>query len=140
MKTLVLILALLQNIPDIYKSANDDFNAGRWSDAAAKYAAVLKEDAKHVPSRFNLAVCYTKMGDTDRAIAAYQTLLEQDGGIYEAEVNLAILLDQSGKHDEAGTHYEKALALRPGDAQAEVNLGMFYIRGNDVEKAYPHLL
>lgn len=140
MKTVILILALLQNIPELYNSANDDFNAGRWSDAAGKYEAVLKEDSKRVPSLFNLAVCYTKLGDTARAIGTYQMLLEEDAGIYEAQVNLAILLDQTGKHEEAGNHYEKALALRPDDTQAEINLGMFYMRENDVEKAYPHLV
>ena len=104
-----------------------------------KYESVLKEDASHIPSRFNLAVCYTKLGNTDAAIAAYRTLLDQNGTIYEARVNLAILLDQSGKRDEAGEQFEKALELRPDDAQAQLNLGMFYIRANNLEKAYPHL-
>jgi tetratricopeptide (TPR) repeat protein len=140
MKAFILIFFLLQNIPEIYTSANADFEAGRWAEAAAKYEMVLKEDGAHIPSRFNLAVCYTKLGDAGRAIEAYRTLLEQNESIYEAHVNLAILLEQNGKHEEAGEQYEKALNLRPDDAQAQINLGMFYIRGNDVDKAYPHLL
>ena len=140
MKTIILTLALLQSIQDIYNSANTDFEAGRWAEAAAKYEAVLKEDGTHIPSRFNLAVCYTKTGNVDGAIAAYRTLLSQNGTIYEARVNLAILLDQNGKRDEAGEQFEKALELRPDDAQAQLNLGMFYVRGNETEKAYPHLI
>jgi len=65
--------------------------------------------------------------------------LDQDSTIYEARVNLALLLDQTGKRSEAGEQFEKALALRPDDLQAELNLGMFYMRDNNVEKAYPHL-
>ena len=57
MKTLLLILTLLQSVEDIYKSANADFDAQRWADAAAKFGLVLKEDPSHIPSRFNLAVC-----------------------------------------------------------------------------------
>jgi tetratricopeptide (TPR) repeat protein len=140
MKAVLLIVTLLQNAPEIYTGANADFNAGRWAEAATKYEAVLKEDGAHIPSRFNLAVCYTKLGDTDRAIGSYRTLLAENDSIYEAHVNLAILLEQTGKHSEAGEQYEKALSLHPDDAQAQINLAMFYLRGNDVEKAYPHLL
>ncbi len=139
MKSIILILALLQSIQDVYNSANADFDAGRWAEAASKYEAVLKEDPSHIPSRFSLAVCYTKTGNIDAAIANYRTLLGQNETIYEAHVNLAILLDQNGKRDEAGEQYERALALRPDDGQAQLNLGMFYIRGNNVETAYPHL-
>src|SRR2546429_4943397 len=115
MKTLLLILGLLQSVQDVYKSANTDFDAGRWAEAAAKYEQVLKEDATHVPSRFNLAVCFTKTGRLDDAIAAYRALIEQDGTIYEAHVNLALLLDQTGKRAEAVEQFQKALALRPDD-------------------------
>src|ERR1051325_11389065 len=97
MKTAFLIFLLLQSVEDVYKAANTDFEAGRWTDAAAKYEMVLKEDPKHIPSRFNLAVCYTKAGKPDEAVAAYRALLEQDSTIYEAHVNLALLLDENGK-------------------------------------------
>ena len=140
MKTVLLILMLLQSVQDVYKSANTDFDANRWVEAAAKYEQVLKEDPSHIPSRFNLAVCYTKTGKVDDAIAAYRTLLDQDGSVYEARVNLAILFDQNGKRAEAGEQFEKAFALRPDDAPAELNLGMFYLRGDEVDKAYPHLV
>src|SRR5207247_2620425 len=140
MTTLILILALFQTAQDLYNSAATDFEAGRWAEAAMKYESVLKEDASHIPSRFNLAVCYTKLGNTDAAIAAYRTLLDQNGTIYEARVNLAILLDQSGKRDEAGEQFDKALNLHPDDVQAELNLAMFYMRGTEIDKAYPHLI
>src|SRR6266704_1759917 len=106
MAPLILVLALFQTAQDLYNSAATDFEAGRWAEAATKYESVLKEDTSHIPSRFNLAVCYTKLGNTDAAIAAYRTLLDQNGTIYEARVNLA----------------------------------MFYMRGNEIDKAYPHLI
>ena len=108
MKILLLIFALLQNIPEIYTAANADFDAGRWAEAAAKYEALLREDATHIRSRFNLAVCYTKLGNVDSAIAAYRTLLALNDSIDEAHTNLAMLLDQTGKHDEAREQYKKA--------------------------------
>ena len=139
LRSVFLTVVLLQSILDIYNSANSDFQAGRWADAASKYEQVLKEDAKNIPSQFNLAVCDTKLGKSAEAIAAYTKLLDQDATIYEAHFNLALLFEQTGKRPEAGEHYEKAFALRPGDIQAELNLAMYYMRGNDVTKAYPHL-
>src|SRR5262245_47493902 len=140
MKTALLILTLLQSIQDVYKAASADFDAGSWTEAAAKYEQVLKEDPSHIPSRFNLAVCYTKTLRLEDAIAAYRTLLDQNSTIYEARVNLALLLEQTGKRVEAGDQFEKALAFHPDDIQAELNLGMFYLKGDEKEKAYPHLV
>jgi tetratricopeptide (TPR) repeat protein len=140
MKTVLLILTLLQSVTDIYKSANADFDAEKWAEAAVKYEQVLKEDSSHIPSRFNLAVCYSKTGKPEEAISAYRTLLDQNATVYEARINLALLLDQTGKQAEAGEQFEKALALRPNEPQAELNLGMFYLRANDADKAYAHLI
>jgi tetratricopeptide (TPR) repeat protein len=140
MATIILILALLQSLENTYRSANEDFDAGRWADAAVKFELVLQVDPSHIPSRFNLAVCHTKTGNSERAIAEYQKILDQDAGIYEARTNLALLLDQSGKRAEAAGEYEKALELRPDDPRAHRNLGLFYMREQQIDKAYSHLL
>ena len=140
MTTILLILTLLQSAQDVYKSANTDFDAGRWPEAASKYEQVLKEDPAHIPSLFNLAVCLTKTGKIDEAIGAYRTLLDKDGTIFEAHLNLAILLDQTGRRAEAGEQFENALAMRPEDGQAQFNLAMFYVRGDDLGKAHPLLI
>jgi tetratricopeptide (TPR) repeat protein len=140
MKALILALVLLQSPEDILKSANADFDAGRWAEAANKFEFILKEDPSHIPTRFNLAVCYTKMANPAAAIIAYRTILGQDETIYEARTNLAILLDQTGQRAEAAEHFEKLVQVRPDDIQARFRLGMFYARGEDLEKAYPHLI
>ena len=140
MKAIILALALVQLPEDIFKTANADFDAGRWSEAAAKYELILKEDASHIPTRFNLAVCYAKTGNSGGAIAAYRRILEQDETIYEARTNLAMLLDQTAQRADAAGEFEKLVQLRPGDPQAQFRLGMFYARGNEIEKAYSHLL
>jgi protein O-GlcNAc transferase len=140
MTALLLLIALLQLPDDIVQTANADFDAGRWSDAAAKYELILKEDPSHIPTRFNLAVCYTKMGVSEMAIAEYRKILEQDETIYEVRNNLAILLDQNGSQSEAAEQYEKILQLRPDDGNVHFRLGMFYARGDELEKAYPHLV
>ena len=140
MATIILILALWQSPEDIYRNANADFDLERWEEAAAKFELVLASDPAHIPSRFNLAVCYTKIGNSGRAITEYRKILDQDAGIYEARTNLALLLDQNGKPTEAAAEYEKALELRPDDPRAHLNIGIFYMRERQIDKAYSHLL
>jgi tetratricopeptide (TPR) repeat protein len=134
------MLALLQLPEDIYKTANADFDAGRWADAAAKYGLILKEDPTHIPTRFSLAICYTRLGNTDAAITEYKKILEQDESIYEVRSNLAILLEQAGQRTAAAEQLEKIAQMRPDDPQVQFRLGMFYARGGELAKAYPHLL
>jgi tetratricopeptide (TPR) repeat protein len=140
MRILVLILALLQLPEDIYKTATADLDAGRWSDAAAKFELILKDDPAHIPTRFSLAVCYTKIGNADGAVSQYRKILELDETIYEARNNLAILLDQTGQRSAAAEQLEKLAVMRPDDPQAQFRLGMFYARGDELEKAYPYLV
>jgi len=140
MAIIILIVSLWQSPEELYRSANADFDRERWAEAAAKFEQVLVSDPSHIPSRFNLAVCYTKTGNSERAITEYRKILDQDASIYEARTNLAVLLEQSGKRAEAAGEYEKALQLRPEDARAHLNLGIFYMRGREIEKAYAHLL
>jgi len=140
MKVLFFILALLQFPEDIYKTANADFDSGRWSDAAAKYELILKDDPSHIPTRFSLAVCYTKTGNVEGAIAQYRKILELDDTIYEARSNLAILLVQTEQRNAAAEQLEKLAQMRPDDPEAQFRLGMFYARGDELEKAYPFLV
>src|SRR5437773_8075936 len=120
MTILILLLALLQSPEEIYKAANADFDAGRWTEAATKFEMVLNEDPSHIPSRFSLAVCYTKTGKPNDAIAAYRKILEQDGSIFEVRINLGLLLEKAGKLSDAVEQFEKSVELRPDDPQAHL--------------------
>lgn len=136
---ILLFLLLLQSVEDLYKAANADMDAQRWPEAAGKYELVLKDDPTHIPSQFNLAVCYTNLGNTDRAQQLYRKILEQDATIYEARINLAILLDQTGNSAAATEEFEKAIAARPYDNDARLTLGLRYMQAGETEKAYTHL-
>ena len=78
MKTLLALLLLVQNPADLYKSAVADMDNGRWAEAAATFEKILRDDPGHVPTEFNLAVCYTKLEKLDEAKQVYRKILEQD--------------------------------------------------------------
>jgi tetratricopeptide (TPR) repeat protein len=132
---LILTLLLTQSIEDTYKAAIADMDAARWSDAANNFEQVLKDDPTHIPSEFNLAVCYTNLERTQDAIALYRSILSQDNNVYEAHINLALLLEGSAAAEE----FERAISLRPDDAKAHLAAGLFYMEEQQIDSAYPHL-
>ncbi len=143
MKTVLLILVLLQSPEDLFKAANADMDAQRWAEAAAKFERVLKDDPTHIPTEFDLAVCYAKLGNTARAEQVYRAILEQDPTIYEAQTNLAILLYQAGKAADAEEQFGKAAKLRPQDAAPVLYLARLLEKRGDAIGAgtsYEHAL
>ena len=115
MKTLLALLLLFQNPADLYKSAVADMDNGRWSEAAATFEKILRDDPNHIPTEFNLAVCYAKLEKLDEAKQVYRKILEQDASMYEAHFNLGVLLLQSGEDKDAEQHFKTAATIRTDD-------------------------
>jgi tetratricopeptide (TPR) repeat protein len=115
MKSILLLLILLQNPADLYKSGTADMDANNWEQAAAKFKQVLESDPTHIPSEFNLAVCYTKLGKPEAAVPLYEKILEQNADIYEARFNLAVLLHEGGHETEADEQFQRAAGMHPQD-------------------------
>ena len=134
MKTIILLL-MLQSLQAAYDAATSDMAAGRWEDAAAKLEQIVKEDPKHIPSEFNLAVCYTKLGKVDRATELYQKILEQDGDVYEARINLGILMIDSGNTGGAEQQFARAADLRPQDPVPVLYTARLFDRRGDANSA-----
>jgi tetratricopeptide (TPR) repeat protein len=144
MMPILLLFAVLQNAPAesidaLWNSANADMQAQHWSEAAAKYEQVLKQDGTHVPSLFSLAVCYTNLNEPKRAAGAYSKLLEQDGAVFEARINYAWLLQRSGDNSAADEQMDKAIALRPDDPKTDMIAASFFTAENHFDRAYTHL-
>ena len=144
MITMAIILALFAQsqsaLEATYNAANLDMQEHRWSEAAAKYEVVLERAPNHVPTLFNLAVCYTNLANSKRAIEVYTKLLEQDGTVFEARINLALLLVQSGDQKSAEEQVDKALALRPNDPNADMFAASFFEELNQFDRAYIYLI
>ena len=90
--------------------------AGNCSDGITKLETILAEDPAHIPSRFNLAVCFTRTAQANRAIDAYREILAQDEAVFEAQMNLAILLSEEDSPEEALKEFARAAELHPSDA------------------------
>src|ERR1051326_5107176 len=134
MLLLVLILAL-QSPADIFKAANADMDAGRYAEAAAKFEQVLKDDPSQIPSEFDLAVCYTKLGKSKEAEELYRKIIEHDSNIYEAHFNLGVLLRDLNNGTAADEEFVKAAALQPDNPFPLIYHAEFLEQQGDIDKA-----
>jgi tetratricopeptide (TPR) repeat protein len=135
MKSILLFLLLLQNPADLYKSGTADMDAKNWEQAAAKFKQVLESDPTHIPSQFNLAVCYTRLGQPEAAIPLYEKILEQNADIYEARFNLAVLFHEAGNEISADEQFQKASTMRPQDPRPLLFHAEFLEKQGDTDRA-----
>lgn len=107
-----------------FDAALADLEAGRWSDAAERFEALLDRhpDAPHAWR--NLAIARERLGDSAGARAAFEAALRVDGNDCAAHVGLGLIERRAGHLDASERHYRACLAVQPDHAAALVNLGI----------------
>jgi tetratricopeptide (TPR) repeat protein len=97
--------------------------AGRKTDAAAAYRAILANDPKNGPAAANLASLLHGSGDHDAAIMVCRTALAHHPDLAVLHYNLAVSLQQKGQMAAAIDAYGRAIALKPAWPEAFYNIG-----------------
>ena len=127
----------------LYEEAMDAMEGGEWAEAVDRLEAILTAEPDHIPTRFNLAVCLTELGEAGRAIEEYRTVLEGDGTLFEARMNLAFLYQERSQTEDAVSELAAAMLIRPDDP-----VPVFYRaqlldgsgQSDEAERAYRQLL
>lgn len=105
-----------QNDPAaLYSEGIGQLTRQNWTEAIARFEAVLEIDPAHLPSLFSLASALGSAGENQRAIETYQRLLGLEADLFEARMNLAILLSREGRLEESLGEADQAVALRAED-------------------------
>jgi tetratricopeptide (TPR) repeat protein len=95
-----------------YQEGRAAYEAGKFDDAAEKFARVANADPLHLNALINWGSALSQSGKPIQAIPKYQQALTQDPNRAEAYYNWGVALERLGKHQEAVAKYEQALALR----------------------------
>jgi protein O-mannosyl-transferase len=93
--------------------------------ALGYYAAAIKSDPTHTPTRVNFAVTLAQSGRLIEARVELERTTQLAPQSSEAHMNLGIVLAQLNQWDRAGACFERAVALAPDDAAAQKNLELF---------------
>ena len=122
-------------IDKILTKAIDNYNDKRFEKAAEYFETLteLTEDDETI--HYNLAVCYQKLGQLDKAIASCNMAIEINNNYIEAYNTLAINYFQLGQTDKAIVVLEKALKKNPYAQNCLFNLANIYHRNNNLKQA-----
>ena len=120
---------------DSFGAALAHHRAGRYSEAAALYQAVLHRNPEHTDALFNLAALMTAIGEYDAAATMYDQVLVLVPDDSNTLSNLGNLMHAQGRLEEAETYYLRAIQIEPDLAAAHVNLGNIRMNAGRAEDA-----
>lgn len=108
---------------------------GKWSDAAAQYAAVISSQPNDATAHNDLALALRKSGDIDGAIREYRRAVALDPTRTAFHDNLGVALSQKGDAQGAIAEFREAIREDPSNFQAHDNLGSMLERQRDLDGA-----
>ncbi len=109
------------------------FNGFKLSKKNLIQAAIPELEAAHSYQRFEvnnnyeLANCYARSGDREKAIYFYKESLRANAGYDEIYFNMATVLAQTGKLNEAMDEYTRSLYINPLSLEAYNALGSIFL-------------
>lgn len=103
---------------DYYAEGMDLLREGRFHDALTSFRLALKEAPGDTVVLQQIAIAYTRIGQTDEAAKTYRHVLQKDPEAAGAHYGLAYLLLRQGDAEEAVQHLEAFLHHPPGGPDA----------------------
>ncbi len=122
-----------------FQAASADYDAGKYSEAAAALESLLPREAKSFEVHELLGLAYAAQSMDAKAVDQLQAAVRLRPNSATARTNLAAALSHSGEKELAGEQFVKAAALAPHDYDANHNLGEFYIQDGKLAEARPLL-
>ena len=117
----------------VFGAANDDFREGRYAQAAAQMAALMRENPDFTSGWGVLAQSYRKLGRHEDALQALRTQMNQSPGNAQTALAIADLLLEMKRYDEAREH--ALLAAKGGGAFVHETLAMIAMAKKDLATA-----
>ena len=128
-----------QKLDSIYQSAVNDYDAGRFAEAADQLESVLPYAGRSFEVHELLGMIYASLAQNDKAVDQLKLAVQLNPNSAAARTNLGAALLHTGKAALAGEQFRKALSLDPQSYDTNHNLGEFYVQSGKLVEARPLL-
>ncbi len=135
----------IKRLSGLLEEGNNLFQQGKYLEAAEKFREILKEAPELYQIKINVANCYLKAGDYDKAIEFYQKALEdikKKGGLESDRRAASRALSGLGEAwlgkgdlQKAFQYFKKSVELLPEDEVAAYNVGVILFNNMKTEEA-----
>lgn len=112
---------------------------GQLEKARPLLEELLKRNPDDIDVLYNLGMCYTELGFSDKAINILKNCVELKPDFSNAYVALGFALEKSGDTKNAEKHFLNAVKIDPNNSYALRNLGGLYGKMSDLEKSMYYL-
>ena len=104
-----------------------------------EYRKAMEYTADFAPSRHNLGIMYTNIGQTDKAVANYRRAIEIDRLFYPAKVNLAMLYNRLNNNAEAERLLREVVRDQPELYDVHYSLALLLAEEKKYAEAAPFM-
>jgi len=111
----------------------------KFSEAAEKLEAALREEPMIPQALLVLSTCYVELGRTEEAKAKLDLLLKEDPENIPALISMANILLEEKRDEDVIALCEQTLSLDERNTQAHLLLGEIYLGRLEFADALPHL-
>ena len=120
---------------DRFKEAVNLAKSGELEEAKRIFEEMLLENPKNADVLYNLGMCFTDMGQPDKAIKVLSKSIEYDSRHSNCYVAMGYAYTNAGDNESAKKYFIEALELDPDNSYAMRNLGGLYGKIGDTEKS-----
>ncbi len=124
---------------DKFKEALNLIKLGNLNEAKKVFEEMLLDDPRNPDILYNLGMCFTDLGEPEKAITVLRKSIEYNANHSNALVALGYAYSKLGDHDRAQKYFLDALKLDPNNSYALRNLGGLFGNNGDIEKSLCYL-
>lgn len=105
----------------------------KYKKAVVSFSNALEINPHYYRARFNRALTYDDLGETNKAIQEYKNVLQTFDSHVKSNFNLGLLLYKKRDYNSASFQFKKTTSLSSGDIRAK----SFYFLGKSYSKSSP---
>jgi len=124
---------------DKFKEAINLASSGRLEEARKAFEEILLEDPRNADVLYNLGMCFTDLGQPDKAITVLKKSIEYNTKHSNSYVALGYAYTKMGDSENGKRYFVEALELDSDNSYAMRNLGSLFGKTGDIEKSLYYL-